>query len=340
MITSSTNPGIDGPIALAALGGTIAMQRDGGHALQPSRAAVDRLVETARAGIHSLHILDVDPKPSPHVDENDMIRLAGSISDAFQAGECVGAVVTHGTDTLEETAFALDILVADDAPVIVTGAMTAPDFPGSDGGANLAHALAVAQHPLARGLGTLAVLNATIHPAATLSKCHTYRHDAFRASTGPLGEVREDQPVFTRQAKRSPVLPALTRTISTPVPLLAPAPGDDGHLVTAAVDAGAPAIAIAAFGGGHVPPGMLSAISRAAESIPVVVATRCAGGGTLARSYGYAGGEIDLAARGAIFAGYLPPAQARLATSLLVRTGADSAGMKRFFSCFGGGPPS
>lgn len=330
---------MDSPIALATLGGTISMRANDGDALQPSSEAVDQLVASARAGKRSLHRLDVDPKPSPHIDEADMIHVAQCITDVLQAGECAGAVVTHGTDTLEETVFAFDILVASDAPVVVTGAMTAPDLPGTDGDANLAAALAVAQHPQARGRGALAVLNATIHPAATLRKRHTYRNDAFQASAGPLGEIRENQPVFLRRAQRSPVLPALTRTLSTPVPLIAPAPGDNGHLVIAALDAGAPAIAIAAFGGGHVPPGMLSAISRAAESIPVVVATRCDGGGTLSRSYGYAGGEIDLTARGAIFAGYLPPAQARLATSLLVRTGADSAGMKRFFSCFGGMPP-
>ena len=201
------------------LGGTIAMRAtDRGGAL-PTLSAADLL--GAIPGLDSagvdLTVRDVANKPGASLSFDDMYSLAGDITTALEGG-CAGALVVQGTDTIEETAYLLDLLVPSDAPVVVTGAMRNPSLAGADGPANILAAIRVIGSDRARGLGALVVLNDQIHAARWVSKTHTASPAAFTSpGYGPLGcvvEGRVDIPIRLRERS----------------PMLRPVPGRDWHL--------------------------------------------------------------------------------------------------------------
>ena len=147
--------------------------------------------------------------PSPSLDARaSWWTLRARIEAAFAAG-IDGAVVIQGTDTIEESAFLLDVLVGGDRPVVMTGAMRGADAPGADGPANLLAAARVAVSDAARGSGTLAVLNYDIHAARFVQKTHTTLPSAFASPlVGPIGAVAEGRPRIYARVDRLPVLPA------------------------------------------------------------------------------------------------------------------------------------
>ena len=195
----------------------------------------------------------------------DIIALALEIERAVANG-ADGIVVTQGTDTLEETSFALDLLWSGDVPVVVTGAMRNPASPGADGPANLAAATS-ATSPLARGLGMLVVFNDEIHLPIHVRKTHATRTATFRSPlTGPIGWVLESR---TRIAVRPPArhnaqIPPFPKR-SPPVALLKLGPGEEGLLVPAIATLGYRGAVGEAFGGGHVPSPLVPSLAKLAR---------------------------------------------------------------------------
>ncbi|WP_225805160.1 asparaginase [Streptomyces sp. NK15101] len=262
--------------------------------------------------------------PSSTLSFEDLADLAEEVRGAVADGS--GVVVVQGTDTLEETAFLLDLLCTTEQPIAVTGAMRRPDLPGADGPANLAAALAVAADPACRNLGVLVVLADEIHAARLARKTHTTSVTTFASpGAGPLGAVVEGEPrILLRPAVPAALCP-LTFDPSVRVALVTLSLGDRGELLDA-VDDRFQGLVVAAFGGGHAPAPLVEPLAELARRIPVVLASRTGGGATLTDTYRSPGSEHDLLHHGLIPAGPLDPAKARILLHTLISSGAAGPG--------------
>jgi L-asparaginase len=261
----------------------------------------------------------------------DLVGLAAEISARIDGG-AAGAVVTQGTDTIEETSFCLDLLVEGEAPVVVTGAMRNPTLPGADGPANLLASIRVAASAVARGLGTVVVLNDEIHAARFVHKTHTSNPATFRSDpVGPLGWISEGVPriVVRPTGEHKVTLPEGAQEV--PVALYHVALGDDGKLLSAMEEAGYAGLVVEAMGGGHVPSVMVETLEDLASRMPVVLASRTGGGEVLRTTYGFIGSEVDLLERGLIYAGPLDGRKARLLLALLLMSGATKEEIEETF---------
>lgn len=265
---------------------------------------------------------------SASLTPENIVAVADEIRAGFAAG-VDGAIVIQGTDTIEETAFLLDVLVPGERPVVVVGAMRGPQQAGADGPANLLAAALVAASEAARGLGTLVVLNDEIHAARFVRKAHTALTSAFVSDmAGPLGLVAEGRVRLLTRVRR-PALPALDAGAAAlpPVALLKIAMGDDGRLLRAVPDLGFAGLVIEGAGAGHVPGAIAALVGEVTARLPVVLASRTLAGPVFERTYGYAGSEIDLLARGVLSAGLLTGVKARLLVALGLAAGWDRAAL-------------
>jgi L-asparaginase len=311
-------------VAVIGMGGTIAMAPSASGGIVPSLAA-DRLV----ASVPGLADLDVTitattlrSLPSPSLGFDDLVALSERVRSEIADG-ADGVVITHGTDTIEETAFFLDLTVPDDAPVVVTGAMRHPEAAGADGPANLYDAIRVASSPAARGLGCLVVMSNEVHGARFVRKSHTSSTGAFVSpGFGPLGLVVEGEPRIRGVARTGLTLPADPRVADRRVGMITMALGDDGTLLRLA-DGAFDGIVLAGLGAGHVPAALVPLVAAHAARIPVVLSTRTGAGSVLRQTYGYPGSERDLLDRGLIHSGFLDPAKSRILLHLLLATGTD-----------------
>lgn len=317
-------------ITVLGLGGTIASVPAATGGVAPALTAHDLVA--AVPGLEA--VADVDVRtvaqvPGAHLGLGDLVALAGTVAETLSDG-ADGVVVTQGTDTIEDTAFVLDLLVGDPAPVVVTGAMRNPTLAGADGPANLLAAVAVAAHGPARGLGALVVLNDEVHAARFVAKRHSQSPGAFTSYPGALGWVAEGRPrlVLRPLGRRRLPIPARTAQVA----LVTLPVGDDGRLVTAAVDGGAEGVVVDALGGGHVPATTLEAVGAAARRVPVVVTSTTRAGEVLRSTYGFAGSERDLAARGVLNGGLLEARKARLLLALLLGGGAGRQEVEDVFA--------
>ena len=324
-------------VTVFGLGGTIAMTQAPGGGVSPALSAPELLAAVPGLdGIEAeLRTVDFRRKPGASLTFGDIFELAAAINRVLDNG-AAGVVVTQGTDTIEEVAYALDLLVRADAPVVVTGAMRNPTMAGADGPANILAAIRVAISPGARGLGCLVVLGDQIHAARWVQKTHTASPAAFASpGHGPLGEVAEGRvrlPVVPRQ--RSPALrPDPARRVR--VGLATIVLGDDGSLAEALGDR-ADGLVVAALGVGHVPADMAPVLGRLADRIPVVLASRIGTGPVHDHTYGYPGSERDLLSRGLISAGCLAPVKARILLHLLIASEADMTRIRATFAVAGG----
>jgi L-asparaginase len=267
-------------------------------------------------------------RPSTAITFADLLSLRDDIARRVADG-AAGVVVTQGTDTIEETAFALDLLWGGDAPIVVTGAMRNASAPGADGPANLLAAVQVAACDAARGLGALVVFNDEIHAARFVSKAHTSSPSAFKSRpTGPIGWVSEGRPAIVAKPLGRFAVNVRAGADVPPITLVRQVLDEAGWLLPALATHGYRGAVIEGFGGGHVTPAMVSRIDHLVEQMPVVLASRTGSGEVLRRSYQYAGSEIDLLARGVIPAGALDGLKARVLLSLCLaedRTGANVA---------------
>ena len=328
-------------IAVGGLGGTIAMKpAQSGEGASPGLtaedlvAAVPELASLARIETRSLANV-----ASPSLTCNNLLETLAWADGAVRDG-VRGVVVTHGTDTLEESSFLLDLLWPHEAPLVFTGAMRSARMAGAEGPANLLAAVQVANSAEARGMGVLACLNDTVHIASRVTKTASMALETFAApGYGPLGQVVEG--VFRRDW-----LPAAARL----APLAPPPPGpilaamleapfdDDGRLIELVHGAGYRGLVIAGAGVGHASVPATEAITRAiADGVVVVVASRTLRGGTARRLYGYPGSESDLISRGAIMAGTLSARKARLLLHVLLGNGASREAIAAEFAARGQG---
>ena len=322
-------------VLLIALGGTITMTRGASGTIAPTLTAAD-LVHAVPgiAAIADIEAVSPLTVPGASLSIDDVLAVAALADDHLARG-AAGVVVIQGTDTIEETAFLLDLAVRRDRPVVVTGAMRGAQAPGADGPANVLAATLVGASPAAVGLGTLVVLNDEIHAARFVQKSHTSLPSAFASpAAGPLGHVIEGAPRLRVQPAER-IRPTLQpRPGDAPVALIRMSLGDDGRLLREVPALGYRGVVIEGMGAGHVPAPIAPIVSDLVQSLAVVLASRVHTGPTFTSTYGFAGSETDLLRRGAVAAGDLSGLKARLLLSLLLRGNADRDAIARAFAAY------
>lgn len=312
---------------MIGLGGTIAMTAAEAGGVTPTLSAqqlVDAVPGLADLGV-DLDTLSFRAKPGASLTMQDLVELVAVIRKAF-ASDVTGVVISQGTDTIEETAYALDLLYSGPAPVVVTGAMRNPTLAGADGPANLLAAVTVAASPAARGLGSLVVMADEVHAARRVRKTHATSLSTFVSPAGgPLGYVVEGQVrILSRPVGRYTLPDPRHLTDEPRVALYTATLDDDGRILSAVAEV-ADALVIAGFGVGHVPAPWVPVLADAARRMPVVLTSRTGSGPTLTSTYGFPGSERDLISQGLIPAGYLDPYKARILLRLALSAGADRA---------------
>jgi len=313
-------------LSLLTTGGTIAMTAGRGGARLGETPPFAGMLAAALPGVE-IAVTPVLARPSAGFSFADIGRIADAARAA--ARDSNGVVITHGTDVLEETAFALSLLTREETPIVVTGAMRLANQPSADGDANLIAAARTALSAGARGRGVLVVFDDEIHWGPLAKKRHAFRTHAFSSEPfGPLGWVREGDVRFLLTPARA--LPRLAwGGGAAVVAILEAGPALEPALLEK-LD-GVDALVLALPGGGHVNDACVPVLERLAARMPLVFASRTGAGETLGNSYGYAGGEIDLLKRGLIGAGWLDARRARVALALLLSTGASRAEIAAFF---------
>ena len=302
-------------VVVLATGGTIASGSD--RALTGAE-----LVEQLNLGREvEVAVQDVANGGSSNLKRADWSKLVAAIRKTFADPSVTGIVVTHGTDTMEETAFLLDLVIDEPRPLVVTGSMRSSNALSADGPANLAEAIRVAADPRARGLGTLVVLDDQIHTAVAATKSDTNRVSAFvSANGGPLGIISERTPRFLQRPSAShprwPLAPGAIAALPRVEIVIAAFDGDD-FLLKAAVKGDAKALVIAAFGSGTITAPMRKFVATNHRSLPIVISARVPAG-FVKQAYG--GGSED-ETQGAARSGRLNAVKTRVLTMVALAAG-------------------
>src|SRR3954470_18133572 len=294
-------------VRILAAGGTISMTGPSATPELDAEALVAAVPGLAgREGLDARTVVNV---PSAHLTLPDQLRICREARDAARRG--LGVVVTHGTDTLEETAMLCDVLHDAEAPIVFTGAIRPASAPGADGPANLLDAVSVAASQEAAASGVLVVFGGEIHHARCVRKTDTISLTAFSSpQTGPLGRVTEGHPTIWSRVPRNP--PLDPERLDKRVLIVPTAAGDDGTLARAAIATDPDGLVIGTLGAGHLAPELLECYASAAAEIPVVAYCRPERGVVLSATYGYAGSERDLRGTKIIPAGFLSPQAIRM----------------------------
>jgi L-asparaginase len=309
-------------ISIVFTGGTISMQIDPGTGGAIPVLSGEEIIARV-PGLEDLaafNLTDFARLPGPHVTPPIMLDLAREIATSLEDDQIAGAVVTHGTDTLEETAYLLDLVLQTEKPVVLVGAMRNSSELSWDGPGNLRAAVRVAADPAARGLGVLVVMNDQLIAAAEAIKTHTEATDTFQSRDfGPLGFVDKDRIIIAHRSVRREHIPAAR--LEERVDLIKIPAGGDGRLIDFAIDSGARGLVIEGLGRGNVTVASLPAIERAiGRGLPVIITSRCVRGRVL-DTYAYEGAGKGLRRRGVILGGLLPSHKARLKLMLLLGAG-------------------
>ncbi|GJD74747.1 asparaginase [Methylobacterium goesingense] len=323
-------------IAIVATGGTIAMKHDPiTGAPVPALtgadlvAAVPRLSDLAR-----IEVLEFANVPSAYLGPALWPDLSRAVAGLLARPEIAGAIVLHGTDTLDQTAYFLDLTLASDKPVVVVGAQRNASEADADGARNLLNAvrqiLAQGAREDLRGLGVTVTLNHNINAAREVRKSHTNNVETFNSGeAGFLGHIDEDRVVFARKSLRRQTLPLPDRLAR--VDLVAMAAGSDGRQLRHAVADGAEGVVIAAYGFGNVNEALYDAVVEAiAAGVTIVVASQVPHGRALP-VYGFKGGGGTLRAAGAVFADDLTPDKARVLALLALPITRDRQALQAYY---------
>jgi len=297
-------------VVLLATGGTIASRRDASGSAVAAVSGADLVAGLPIQADVRVQVDDVLRVGGYLMTLPLMAVLAERACEHLRRPEVAGLVVTHGTDTTEETAFLLDLVGADERPVVLTGAQRPADAPDSDGPANLADAVAVAAAPAARGLGALVVFGGRVFAARGVRKSHTLAVDTFTSpSGGAIGWVRDGRVQVELRPRRRPALP----------------------LPPGALDAGARGIVLEATGAGNANPTVCQAVGELSRRGVVLVTSTRVEAGPVAALYGNGGGT-DLVRAGAVASGAPRPSQARVLLAVLLSISDDPQSVREQFT--------
>lgn len=319
-------------IAIIFNGGTISMKID-----EKIKAAVPSLsaeeIMSMIPGVEEYAEIEAytfSSMPSPHMTLETMLKLSKFTTELVEREDIDGVVITHGTDTLEETAYLLDLTVRTKKPVVVTGAMRSGSELGYDGPFNLATSICTAISDEAVGRGVLVCFNGELNSASEVTKANSMALNAFRTPNfGPIGIVDNDNVIFYRDANYSEKYDV--SEIKKQVALIKCVVDMDSSYIDYLIEKGCGGIVIEALGRGNVPPKMVDGVKKATElNIPVVVVSRCFEGRVF-ESYGYEGGGKQLKDLGVIFGDTLPGQKARIKLILAINSGMNIHEIARAF---------
>ena len=309
-------------IVVLTTGGTIASYPDASGRNRSGELEGEDLM--SRVSLPANADIDIEvrsllQKPSNAISLDDLMLLRQECLALGESPEVTGIVITHGTDTLEETAYFLDITLPGRIPVVITGSQRAPHEPGTDAFRNIADAIQLAASPQARGLGTLVLFNQTLFAARQVRKVNTFQLEGFAApETGPLGYIDGSRiHLAARPIRPQPLTAALAAKLPR-VDILPAYLGAAPDMIDAAIERGSQGLIVDALGRGHVPPTWPRHIAKAvAEGTPVVIVSSCHRG-PIETVYEFDGSLCDLVAAGAIPLQDLSARKARLALSVLL----------------------
>jgi L-asparaginase len=313
-------------VVLITTGGTISMRSDperGGGVPQLTGPEVLARVPGWQE-VADVEVREFGLYPGPHMTIERMWELRGVVEDAANGG-ATGIVITHGTDTIEETAYLLDRSLALDVPVVITGAMRSISELSWDGPANVMAAIRVAVSREARRRGLMVVMDERIIQGAEVVKTHTEEAGTFKSPNwGPLGIVDKGKVLFYRESRRKAALQP--QYPSLPVDVVKIVAGADARLIEASLASGARGIVLEALGRGNVPPAVVPGIAHWMASGRQVVVTSRSLRGRVLDTYAYEGGGHELREMGVIFGDHLTGQQARI--ELILAIGASGGDLE------------
>lgn len=318
-------------IAVIFNGGTISMKID-----ERIKAAVPSLtgeeIMEMVTGIEEyaeIESYSFSALPSPHMTPELMLKLSQFVDKIVEREDIDGVVITHGTDTLEETSYFLDLTIKTKKPIVVTGSMRSSSELGYDGPFNLATSICTAISNEAYGKGVLICFNGTLHSAKDVTKVNSMALDAFQTpSFGPVGIVDNNKVIFYR--KSSKVEHLKIKEINSNVTLIKCVAGMDSTYLDYVIEKGVSGIVIEGMGRGNVPPTMVDGIKRCIEkNIPVVLVSRCYEG-RVYQSYGYEGGGKHLRSLGVIFGDNMQGQKARIKLMVALSYSTDMTFIKEY----------
>ncbi|HGZ8657142.1 TPA: asparaginase [Staphylococcus aureus] len=311
-------------------GGTISMSQDQSNKVVTNDInpiSMHQDVINQYAQIDELNPFNV---PSPHMTIQHVKQLKDIILEAVSNKYYDGFVITHGTDTLEETAFLLDLILGIEQPVVITGAMRSSNEIGSDGLYNYISAIRVASDEKARHKGVMVVFNDEIHTARNVTKTHTSNTNTFQSPNhGPLGVLTKDRVQFHHMPYRQQELENVNDKLN--VPLVKAYMGMPGDIFSFYSREGIDGMVIEALGQGNIPPSALDGIQQLVSlNIPIVLVSRSFNG-IVSPTYAYDGGGYQLAQQGFIFSNGLNGPKARLKLLVALSNNLDKAEIKSYF---------
>ena len=325
-------------VAVVFTGGTISMRDAGGgnrpalrgDALLDSVSGLDRVAE--------VEAIDWGLVPASHLTLDQVLEIGRLLAQQLDRPEIDGAVVVQGTDVIEETAFAWDLLPMPAKPLVVVGAMRSASQDGYDGPENLRNAVAAATHQALGGQGVVVAMAGELHGADDVRKTHSHAYATFQSpNAGRLGIVADARVTLLR--RRQPVrLPRIPERAALPVPILPVALDAPAALPASASDPRG--LVVAAPGAGNTPPDYLAlARDLLVRGVPVALTTRCPSGRPLP-GYAFPGGSSEWWEAGALFSGTLDALKARLLFALGVGAGSTVDDLGAMLERFGGGSRS
>ena len=322
-------------VQFIATGGTIAMKIDPvTKGVVPAITGDDLMQSVPDADKYArIEVNNFSKMSANYITNEWWARLTRSVQEALDRQEVAGVIIAQGTDTMEETAYWLDLTVNSEKPVVLIGAQRNASSLDFDGPRNLMNAIRIAVCPDARGKGVMVAMNNQINAARSVTKTHTGNVETFQGGNfGWLGEVWEDKVVFSRTPLRRMHIP-ITASDNWPTVHIFPMyAGADGMFIRHAVDNGTKGVVIQAVGMGNMNISMFEAVKYAlGKGVPVVIATRVPNGRTMP-VYGFEGGGKTTFDAGAIMAGDLNPQKAKILLTLLLQNGTpDCANLREAF---------
>lgn len=323
---------VNNKVAVIFTGGTISMKVDPRlNAAIPALSSEEIMaMVTNIEKFTDIETINYGEYPGPHITPNMMLDLSKLVKKTVERDDITGVVVTHGTDTLEETAYLLDLTIKSEKAIVVVGAMRNSSELGYDGPSNLSAAICTAISKEAKNKGVLVVMNNEVNAASHVTKTNTLSLDTFKSPEfGPLGIVDNDMVIFYRDIVNHYYIE--TDNIECKVALIKCAAGMDSDFIDYCIENGYKGIVVEAMGRGNVPPEMYEGIKRSiSKNIPVVIVSRCPTGRVL-DTYGYSGGGKNLRNAGAIFGDNLPGQKARIKLMLILSITNDINTIREIF---------
>lgn len=318
-------------VAIIFTGGTISMSVDEtiGAAIPALSGKQILSMVTNIDKLADIETIEYSEIPGPHMNFEMLFEIRNMVLDLAKRDDISGIIITHGTDTLEESAYFWDLTLNISKPVIVVGAMRNSSELGYDGPANLAAAVCTAISPKAIDKGVLIVLNNEVNTAKEVRKTNTMALNTFQSSYGPIGIIDTNDFVVHRNITTRDYIDC--NDVEKSVYLIKSCIDMDSDILDFCISKGAKGIVIEAMGRGNLPPSLINSIKVAVdEGIIVVIVSRCHSGRVMS-SYGYPGGGKNLHDLGAIFGGELSGEKARIKLMLALGSGQNQEEIQKSF---------